>query len=77
VAEAYEVVDRNEHGFVRLPAEANARLFAAAPDLVIALRELTVQVERSNAVDNNGHALMNLKALADARALLAHIDGVS
>lgn len=35
------------------------------------LRELTRQVRVSNAVDDNGHALANLKALADAEAFLS------
>ena len=41
------------------------------PTLREALAELVRQVQISNAVDDHGHALCNLKALADARAALA------
>jgi len=41
------------------------------PTLRAALAELVRQVQISNAVDDHGHALCNLKALADARAALA------
>jgi hypothetical protein len=34
-----------------------------------ALQDLVDQVERSNAIDDHGHQLKNLKALHDARAL--------
>lgn len=34
-----------------------------------ALQNLVDQIERSNAVDDHGHELKNLKALADAKAL--------
>lgn len=37
-----------------------------------ALEELVRQVEISAAIDNHGHLLANLNALADARAALAH-----
>jgi chromosome segregation ATPase len=43
--------------------EANERLRAALTNLV-------VQVDRSNAVDDHGHELKNLAALADAREAL-------
>jgi hypothetical protein len=39
-------------------------------DALAALEALVVQVERSNAIDDHGHALKHLKALADARAIL-------
>jgi hypothetical protein len=35
-----------------------------------ALRELVQQVENSNARDDHGHPLKNLKALRDARAIV-------
>lgn len=56
-------------------AAANARLIAAAPKLLEALRKLTHQIEISNAIDDTGHALANLKALIDARAAIAAAAG--
>jgi len=44
----------------RILAESNIELLAA-------LKELSRQVEISNAIDDHGHALKNLKALHDAR----------
>jgi hypothetical protein len=55
--------------------DANTRLIAASPELLAALRELAHQVEISNAVDDHGHELKNLKALHDARALIARVEG--
>lgn len=55
--------------------DANARLIAAAPEMRKTLDALAAQVERSNAKDDHGHELKHLKALHDARALLARIDG--
>jgi len=40
-------------------------------DITEALRELVKQVRRSNAIDDNGHRLENLKALHDAETVLS------
>jgi hypothetical protein len=40
-----------------------------------ALRELVEQVESSNARDDHGHPLKNLKALHDARYIIAEVEG--
>ena len=40
-----------------------------------ALRELVEQVESSNARDDHGHPLKNLKALRDARAIVDEAKG--
>lgn len=40
--------------------------------LVEALRALVEQIERSGAIDDHGHKLINLRAVADARAILAN-----
>jgi hypothetical protein len=38
--------------------------------VIEALRELVRQIDLSNAVDDHGHELKKLQALADARAIL-------
>jgi hypothetical protein len=58
-----------------LPNEANALLIAAAPELLTALKELAHQVQISNAIDDHGHALKNLKALHDAEAAIRKAKG--
>jgi hypothetical protein len=42
-----------------------------------ALRELVEQVESSNARDDHGHPLKNLKALRDARTLVNEVEGAN
>jgi DNA-binding phage protein len=44
-------------------------------ELLAALRELVEQVESSNARDDHGHPLKNLKALRDARAIVDEVGG--
>lgn len=56
-------------------SDANTRLIVGAPELLWALKELTCQIEISNAVDDNGHALINLMALVRARAAIAKAEG--
>jgi hypothetical protein len=49
----------------------------AAPELLNALKELAHQVQISNAIDDHGHALKNLKALHDAEAAIRKAKGES
>jgi hypothetical protein len=46
-----------------------------AKKILDALRELVDQAESSNARDDHGHPLKNLKALRDARAVIAEVEG--
>ena len=48
VVEIAQVHHLNWHG-ARLPAEANARLFATAPDLLLLLQEAVARIEIANA----------------------------
>ena len=41
--------------------------------VIEALRELVRQIGLCNAVDDHGHELKNLQALADARAILRNV----
>jgi hypothetical protein len=76
---AYTRQTGGRDGPIRRQHEANARLIAAAPELVEALRELIAQchdcekelTEELHHVDFTGESL----PLCNARALLARIDG--
>lgn len=54
---------------------ANAQLIAAAPDLFDTLKALVHQIDLGKAVDDHGHELKNLKALNDAKIIIARIEG--
>lgn len=55
--------------------DSNARLIAAAPDLLEALKELTAPDLLEALQDDNGHALKNLVALARASAAIVKTIG--
>jgi hypothetical protein len=52
------------------------RRIAADPQkLFDALRDLVEAIESGNGRDDHGHPLENLKALRDARAVIAEVEG--
>src|SRR3990167_2698418 len=51
-------------------ALAHASIFVHAREIRAALVELVDQIKRSGAVDDHGHSLLYLQALADADVLL-------
>jgi hypothetical protein len=54
----------------------NTQKIAANPQkLFDAFRELVEQIEWGNGRDDHGHSLKNLKALRDARAVIALVEG--
>jgi hypothetical protein len=57
--------------FARFPPQMSDR----ERRLFDALRELVEQVENSNARDDHGHPLKNLKALRDARSIIDQVEG--
>lgn len=67
------------YGHYAFPPGCEKQKFVLHADVVAMvrepLRELIRQIEISNAVDDHGHSLKNLKALADAKAALALLDG--
>lgn len=84
VAECFEVVDWAENGvdFDTRPVEANARLIAAAPDLLEALRitaeELDYFVGFARAqCEFEGDADAGLSAVQSARAAIAKATGAA
>lgn len=68
-------LDAATTGAERRRKAADAELIAAAPDLLAALRDLVRQIEISGAIDDYGHPMKNLRALAVARAALAKAEG--
>lgn len=69
----WEVFDAYGHTVACNLTEANARLIAAAPDLLEALQELTKAIEFDRAV-RGGEGIMR-KPLNTARAALAKVTG--
>ena len=56
-------------------AEANARLIAAAPDLLTACREFVRFAELPNVVDRGDYIRYQAKAIGAARAAIAKAEG--
>lgn len=71
VAEAFEVPARA----VTFPAEANARLIAAAPDLLEAARKLHKQIAFDVFVDDQGHRAVMLQAFREIEMAIAKAEG--
>lgn len=74
-SERGQILRRGPDGQITLCGDPIHDLADRAPEMAEALATLVDQVERSNAVDDHGHKLANLKALADARAALAAAHG--
>jgi hypothetical protein len=70
---ALEARDANSELLAALQSACNH--MRAAPELLNALKELAHQVQISNAIDDHGHALKNLKALHDAEAAIRKAKG--
>jgi hypothetical protein len=66
-AERKVLEDREKEAQQTAEAARIARIKEHGIELLAALKELSRQVEISNAIDDHGHALKNLKALHDAR----------
>jgi hypothetical protein len=56
-------------------SDREQKVAANSQKLFDVLRELVEQIEWGNGRDDHGHPLKNLKALRDARAVIAEIEG--